>query len=34
MLTGRMAGMKIYSKALTASEVLQNYNADKERFGL
>jgi len=34
MFTGRMAGMKIYSKSLTASEVLQNYNADKERFGL
>jgi hypothetical protein len=34
MLTGRMAGMKIYSKALSASEVLQNYNAQKARFGL
>jgi len=32
MLTGRMAGMKIYSKALTEAEVLSNYNNQKARF--
>jgi hypothetical protein len=34
-LNGRMASVLIYKgKALTASEVLQNYNANKNRFGL
>jgi hypothetical protein len=31
---GRMGAMKIYNKELSASEVLQNYNATKSRFGL
>ena len=31
---GKIASVKIYNKALTASEVLQNYNALKGRFGL
>lgn len=30
----RMAGVRIYNKSLTSSEVLQNYNATKSRFGL
>ena len=33
-LNGRVASTQIYSRALTASEVLQNYNATKARFGL
>ena len=33
-LTGEVASSKIYHKTLTASEVLQNYNATKSRFGL
>ena len=32
--TGRVAQVKIYNRALTASEVLQNYSATKGRFGL
>jgi hypothetical protein len=31
---GRIAATKIYNRALSASEVLQNYNATKSRFGL
>jgi len=31
---GRIAITKIYNRALTAQEVLQNYNATKTRFGL
>ena len=31
---GKVATARIYSKALTATEVLQNYNANKGRFGL
>ena len=31
---GLMGPAKIYNRALTASEVLQNYNAAKTRFGL
>ena len=31
---GEIAVVKIYNRALTASEVLQNYNAAKTRFGL
>jgi hypothetical protein len=30
----RIASAKIYNRALTAAEVLQNYNATKSRFGL
>jgi len=31
---GLMASFKLYDRALTAAEVLQNYNAHKSRFGL
>lgn len=31
---GRIATVQIYNRALTASEVLQNYNATKGRYGL
>jgi hypothetical protein len=33
-LNGRIATAQIYNRALSASEVLQNYNATKGRFGL
>jgi hypothetical protein len=33
-LNGRVAMSRIYNRALSASEVLQNYNATKTRFGL
>jgi len=32
--TGRIATTKVYNRALSATEVLQNYNAQKSRFGL
>ena len=32
--TGRIASTQIYNRALSAQEVLQNYNATKARFGL
>ena len=32
--SGRIYNNKIYNRALSASEVLQNYNAYKSRFGL
>lgn len=32
--TGKLAMMKVYNRLLTNSEVLQNYNATKGRFGL
>jgi hypothetical protein len=32
--TGRIASTSIYNRALTASEILQNYNSTKARFGL
>jgi hypothetical protein len=32
--TGKVSSVLIYNKALTASEILQNYNATKGRFGL
>ena len=31
---GNVYSTKIYNRALTATEVLQNYNATKSRFGL
>jgi hypothetical protein len=31
---GKIANVKIYNRALSADEVLQNYNATKSRFGL
>jgi hypothetical protein len=33
-LTGRIAITQIYNKLLSAQEILQNYNAQKSRFGL
>ena len=33
-LNGRMGVVRMYSSALTASQVLQNYNADKAKYGL
>jgi len=32
--SGGIAAVKVYNRALSASEVLQNYNANKGRFGL
>jgi hypothetical protein len=32
--TCNIAGFKIYNRSLSATEVLQNYNAQKSRFGL
>ena len=32
--TGKVASYKIYNRALSAAEILQNYNAQKSRFGL
>ena len=31
---GKISNIKIYNRALTAAEVLQNYNAIKRRFGI
>jgi hypothetical protein len=33
-LTGNIAVIQLYNRALSAQEVLQNYNAQKSRFGL
>jgi energy-coupling factor transporter ATP-binding protein EcfA2 len=33
-LSGKISNSQIYNRALTATEVLQNYNATKGRFGL
>jgi hypothetical protein len=33
-MNGRIANCKIYNRALSAQEVLQNYNATKGRYGL
>jgi len=32
--TGRIASVQVYNRALTASEIVQNYNATKRRYGL
>ena len=32
--TGKISSVRIYNRAFSASEVLQNYNATKARFGL
>ena len=32
--TGRIGAARIYNRALSDAEILQNYNADKTRFGL
>ena len=34
LLNGKISNVKVYDRALTASEVRQNYNANKGRFGL
>jgi len=34
MFQGNIGTVKIYNKALSATEILQNYNATKSRFGL
>jgi hypothetical protein len=34
LLNGRIANAQIYNRALSATEILQNYNATKTRFGL
>jgi hypothetical protein len=34
LFTGNIPSIQIYNRALSASEVLQNYNAQKARFGL
>jgi len=34
VLNGNMAAIRMYSQALTTAEALQNYNAQKSRFGL
>jgi hypothetical protein len=34
LFRGRVASVFLYNRALTAAEVLQNYNAEKSRFGL
>ena len=31
---GKIANVKVYNKALSATEILQNYNVTKSRFGL
>jgi len=33
-MKGNMAITRVYNRGLTASEILQNYNAQKGRFGL
>jgi hypothetical protein len=33
-LNGRMGVVRMYNKALTSSEITQNYNADKSKYGL
>jgi len=33
-LNGRMGVVRVYNKSLTGSEVLQNFNADKTKYGL
>jgi hypothetical protein len=32
--TGNISNVKVYNRALSATEILQNYNATKTRFGL
>jgi len=34
LLNGRISSIKIYNRNLTSTEILQNYNATKSRFGL
>ena len=32
--TGRISNVQVYNRALTATEIVQNYNATKKRYGL
>jgi hypothetical protein len=34
LLNGRISQISVYNRALSAQEILQNYNAQKSRFGL
>jgi hypothetical protein len=34
LFTGKLSCISVYSKSLTTTEILQNYNATKTRFGL
>ena len=34
LFTGKLASVSVYSKSLTTTEILQNYNVTKTRFGL
>jgi hypothetical protein len=34
LFQGRIANVSVYNRALSATEVLQNFNAQKSRFGL
>jgi hypothetical protein len=33
-IDGNMASVRVYSKALTAAQVKQNFNAERNRFGV
>ena len=33
-LNGRISNIQVYTRVLSATEILQNYNATKSRFGL
>ena len=33
-LQGKVAIVRVYNKVLSSSEIAQNYNAEKDRFGL
>ena len=33
-LDGNVGAVRLYNRALSAAEILQNYNAQKSRFGL
>jgi hypothetical protein len=34
LYTGKISNIKYYNRALSTTEILQNYNAQKSRFGL
>ena len=34
VFTGKIASVSVYNRVLSASEISQNYNATKSRFGL
>jgi len=33
-MNGRISNLQIYNRALSSTEVLQNFNATKDRYGL